>query len=178
MAMDAQPDETVTPITAAESADGPGAEGITAPVGGRIVVGVDDSEQAAVALRWALAEGVLRGAVVEVLHAWSPPVSALPFGATLVVPVDEAEIDAAARTHLDQLVASAVADLDEGPPEVQITVLPGAPAVTLVEVSEGADLLVVGSHGRTGLSRLVVGSVAMAVVQHAHCPVVVIRTPN
>jgi nucleotide-binding universal stress UspA family protein len=61
---------------------------------------------------------------------------------------------------------------------VQVTVLPGAPAVTLVEVSEGADLLVVGSHGRTGLSRLVVGSVAMAVVQHAHCPVVVIRTPD
>lgn len=169
--MDAEPDDTVTPITAARGADG--------PVGGRIVVGLDDSEQAAVALRWALAEGALRGAQVEVVHAWSPPLSALPFGATLVVPVDEGEIDAAARTHLDQLIGEAIAEMGEGPvPDVQVTVLPGAPAITLVEVSEGADLLVVGSHGRTGLSRLVVGSVAMACVQHAHCPVVVIRTPS
>jgi nucleotide-binding universal stress UspA family protein len=164
MSLDPQPDDTATPAPA--------------PGGGRIVVGVDDSDQAAVALRWALAEGTLRGALVEVVHAWSPPVSALPFGATLVVPVDEAEVDSAARNHLDQLIADAVADVGGDPPEVQVTVLPGSPAVTLVEVSEGADLLVVGSHGRTGLSRLVVGSVAMAVVQHAHCPVVVIRTPD
>jgi universal stress protein A len=45
-------------------------------------------------------------------------------------------------------------------------------------VAESADLLVVGSHGRTGLSRLVIGSVAMACVQHAPCPVVVVRTPS
>jgi nucleotide-binding universal stress UspA family protein len=148
--------------------------------GGRIVVGVDDSEQAAAALRWALAEGILRRATVEVVHAWSPPVSALPFGATLVVPADEGAIDAAARTEVDELVATAltqIGETKESLPDVQVTVLPGAPALTLVEVAEDADLLVVGSHGRTGLSRLFVGSVAMACVQHAHCPVVVIRTP-
>jgi nucleotide-binding universal stress UspA family protein len=38
-------------------------------------------------------------------------------------------------------------------------------------------MVVVGSHGRTGLSRLVLGSVAMAVVNHAPCPVVVVRVP-
>ncbi|HEY8543413.1 MAG TPA: universal stress protein, partial [Acidimicrobiales bacterium] len=53
--------------------------------GGRIVVGVDDSQDAAVALRWALHEAVLRKASVEVVHAWQPPMSALPFGGTLVV---------------------------------------------------------------------------------------------
>ncbi len=151
------------------------------PSAGRIVVGVDDSEQAAAALRWALAEGALRQATVEVVHAWSPPVSALPFGATLVIPVDEAAIDSAARASVEELVATAVADLDglDGPaPEVQVTILPGGPSVTLVEVAEGADLLVVGSHGRSGLSRLMLGSVAMAVVNHAPCPVVVIRTPS
>jgi nucleotide-binding universal stress UspA family protein len=61
---------------------------------------------------------------------------------------------------------------------VQRTILPGGPAVTLVEVSEGADMLVVGSHGRSGLSRLMLGSVAMACVNHASCPVVVIRAPH
>jgi nucleotide-binding universal stress UspA family protein len=143
----------------------------------RIVVGVDDSEQAAAALRWALAEGVLRQATVEVVHAWSPPVSALPFGATLHLRAHDEEIDAIARASVDELVDGALAEMDSQPPEVLRTILPGAPALTLVDVAESADLLVVGSHGRTGLSRLVIGSVAMACVQHAPCPVVVVRAP-
>jgi nucleotide-binding universal stress UspA family protein len=150
-----------------------------APAGddGRIVVGVDDSDQAAVALRWALAEGVLRRTTVEVVHAWQLPMSALPFGATLVIPVDEAAIDEAARDEVDTLVDSALAELDEQPPEVLRTVLPGSAATTLVDVADGAALLVVGSHGRSGLSRLVLGSVAMACVNHATCSVVVVKTP-
>jgi nucleotide-binding universal stress UspA family protein len=153
-------------------------EGDAQPVRGRIVVGVDDSEQAAAALRWALEEGVLRQATVEVVHSWSPPMSAMPFGATLRLRAHEGEIDAVARESVDTIVDGALAEMDDQPPEVLRTILPGAPALTLVEVAEEADLLVVGSHGRTGLSRLVVGSVAMACVQHAPCPVVVIRTPS
>jgi len=152
--------------------------GTTPTTGGRIVVGVDDSEQAAAALRWALAEAQLRNASVEVVHTWSPPMSALPFGATLVVPADEEAIDSAAREHVGNLVEASVAELGGPRPEIQVTILPGTPAQTLVEVAEGADLLVVGSHGRTGLSRVVLGSVAMAAAQHATCPVVVLRTPN
>jgi len=164
-------DPEVTEPTLAPDRDG----GTTS---GRIVVGIDDSEQAAAALRWALAEGVIRQASVEVVHSWSPPLSALPFGATLVIPVDEAAIDSAARASVDDLVDTALAEMDEQPPEVQRTVLPGGPSVTLVEVSEDADMLVVGSHGRSGLSRLMLGSVAMACVNHASCPVVVVRSPS
>jgi nucleotide-binding universal stress UspA family protein len=104
--------------------------------------------------------------------------SALPFGATLLIPVDEGEIDSAARASVDEVVDAALAEMDERPPEVLRTILPGGAAMTLIEVAETADLLVVGSHGRTGLSRLVLGSVAMACVQHAPCPVVVVRTPS
>ena len=164
------------PTTAATTPTVPEAD--SEPVRERIVVGVDDSEQAAVALRWALTEGVLRQATVEVVHSWSPPMSAMPFGATLRLRAHEGEIDAVARESVDEIVDGALAEMDDQPPEVLRTILPGAPALTLVEVAEGADLLVVGSHGRTGLSRLVVGSVAMACVQHAPCPVVVIRTPS
>jgi nucleotide-binding universal stress UspA family protein len=145
---------------------------------GRVVVGVDDSELAAAALRWALAEGAMRGATVEVVHAWQPPVSALPFGATLVIPVDDAAMDEAARTAVDEMVDGALAGVDDAPREVLRTVLPGGPAATLVDVAEGADMLVIGSHGRSGLSRLVLGSVAMACVNHATCPVVIIRVPQ
>jgi nucleotide-binding universal stress UspA family protein len=161
------------PDATPDSGTAPGAD--SEPVAGRIVVGVDDSEQAAAALRWALAEGALRGATVEVVHSWSPPLSALPFGATLVIPVDEAAIDSAARASVDELVDAALAEMDHRPPEVLRTILPGGPASTLVEVSEDADMLVVGSHGRSGLSRLMLGSVAMACVNHAACPVVIIR---
>ena len=164
------------PTTATAAPAGPEAD--AEPLVGRIVVGVDDSEQAAAALRWALAEGALRQATVEVVHAWSPPMSALPFGATLHMRAHEGEIDAIARTSVDEIVDAALAEMDDRPPEVLRTILPGSPAPTLVEVAESADLLVVGSHGRTGLSRFVIGSVAMACVQHAPCPVVVVRTPS
>jgi nucleotide-binding universal stress UspA family protein len=94
-----------------------------------------------------------------------------------VIPVDEAAVDSAARTSVDEIVDAALAEMDDQPPEVLRTILPGSPSITLVEVAEGADMVVVGSHGRTGLSRLVLGSVAMAVVNHAPCPVVVVRIP-
>jgi nucleotide-binding universal stress UspA family protein len=161
-----------------EPDDVPAAEEGGSETDGRIVVGVDDSVQAAAALRWALAEGALRQTTVEVVHSWSPPMSALPFGATLSFKVDEGAIDAAARESVDQLVDEALAEMDEQPPEVLRTILPGGAATTLVEVAEGADLVVVGSHGRTGLRRMAMGSVAMAVVAHASCPVVVVRVPD
>lgn len=146
--------------------------------GGRIVVGVDESPHARVALRWALREAVLRRARLEVVHAWQPPLAALPFGVTFAMPVDEGEIDAAARTEVDKLVDAALAELESGAPEVLRSVVPGSAVSSLIEAAQTADLLVVGSHGRTGLRRLVVGSVANACVQHSPCPVVVIRLPD
>jgi nucleotide-binding universal stress UspA family protein len=144
--------------------------------GGRVVVGIDESDHALRALRWALREALVRKAAVEVVHAWMPPVTALPFGATLPVALDEGEIDAAARAYLDEVVDRALAELSHAP-DVTRTVLPGPAAPTLVDVAADASLLVVGSHGRTGWRKLMLGSVADAVVQHATCPVVVVRLP-
>ena len=146
--------------------------------GGRIVVGVDDSETAAAALRWALREGALRGDPVEVVHAWQLPLAALPFGATINLNVDEAELDQQARAHLDRMVDEALAEIGEPAPDVVRTAVPGGAVATLLDVSADADLLVVGSHGRGGLRQLVLGSVAHACVQHAACPVCVVRMPQ
>lgn len=148
----------------------------------RVVVGVDDSAHSAAALRWALREAVVRNATLEVVHAWQPPMAALPFGATVIASNDDGEIDATAREQLNQHVDEALAQLAEGHPEVTLpevtrTVLPGPAAMTLIDSSAAADLLVVGSHGRTGLRQLVLGSVANACVQHAACPVTVVRLP-
>jgi nucleotide-binding universal stress UspA family protein len=54
----------------------------------------------------------------------------------------------------------------------------GAPAHKIVEISHGFDLIVMGSLGRTGMSHLLLGSVAERVVRHAQCPVLVVRTPS
>ena len=56
----------------------------------------------------------------------------------------------------------------------------GKPAVKIVEGAKSwpADLIVIGSHGRGGLQRLLLGSVAESVVRHAHCPVLVVRAPS
>jgi nucleotide-binding universal stress UspA family protein len=145
---------------------------------GRIVVGVDDSVHAQAALRWALREGLVRQVAVEAVHVWQPPLATLPFGATLPLSIDEGQIDAAARDELDKVVDAAVAELGDQVPEVQRTALPGSAALTLVDIASDADLLVVGSHGRSGLARLVMGSVALQCVQHAVCPVVVVRIPD
>jgi universal stress protein A len=54
-------------------------------------------------------------------------------------------------------------------------VLQGSTVDTIVDVSRSFDYLVVGTHGRTGLARAVVGSVAQKVFERAHCPVVMVR---
>jgi nucleotide-binding universal stress UspA family protein len=144
--------------------------------GGRVVVGVDESPHAQAALRWALREALLRGDALEVVHVWQPPVSSLPFGLTLSLSVDEGELDAAGRAELDKLVDAALAELGDDRPEVLRTVVPGPPAPTLIDIAADADLLVVGAQGRTGLRQVALGSVAHACVQHAACPVVVVRT--
>ncbi len=53
-----------------------------------------------------------------------------------------------------------------------------AGAITRLAESEGVDMIVLGTHGRTGISRLVMGSVAEAVVRHSPCPVLTFRQPD
>jgi nucleotide-binding universal stress UspA family protein len=60
---------------------------------------------------------------------------------------------------------------------VETAIREGDPRTAIVDAADEwqADLIVVGSHGRTGIKRLVMGSVAQAVVAHAHCSVEVVR---
>ncbi|HLF70653.1 MAG TPA: universal stress protein, partial [Dehalococcoidia bacterium] len=56
----------------------------------------------------------------------------------------------------------------------------GKPAPEIIAAAKEwrADLIVIASHGRSGLGRLVLGSVAQAVVHEAHCPVLIVRSPD
>jgi nucleotide-binding universal stress UspA family protein len=54
----------------------------------------------------------------------------------------------------------------------------GTPAHKIVEIAKDYDLIVMGSLGRTGMSHLLLGSVAERVVRHAECPVLIVRRPS
>lgn len=142
---------------------------------GRIVVGIDGSPESAAALRWALLEAGLRDATVVAVHAWIfvPPGA---IGEPGVVPI-------AATNLMDDLnlqreaseAALGEALGDTGETEVERVVTEGRPGDVLVDAARDADLVVVGSRGRGGFKGALLGSVSQHVVQHAPCPVVIVR---
>lgn len=138
-----------------------------------IAVGVDGSEGAAAALRWAAAEARLRGSQLRVVHAWHVPTIAYA-GSNFVPPVSfEDDLGQAAQTGLAKWLDAAGPEL-EGI-EVERRVIEGHPAAVLIEAAADADLIVVGSRGLGGFSEMLLGSVSHQVAQRAHCPVVIFR---
>ena len=142
----------------------------------RIVVGVDGSESARAALAWAIGQAELTGATVEAVIAWHYPVIAggAPFAPIGVLMDVDYEGGAAAVLNT---AVSRTAD-PAGPVKVSSTVREGNPAKILLEAADGADLLVVGSRGHGGFAEALLGSVSQHCVQHAPCPVVIIRGPS
>jgi nucleotide-binding universal stress UspA family protein len=149
---------------------------------GSIVVGVDGSDASHDALRWAAEEARLRSAPLVAVHAWSF-VPAQPIGdpGMLAVPAGDiagqlgAESDAA-RIGLDQAVEDALGA--DSVVELERRLVEGDAGEALVAASKDAQLVVVGSHGRSGFKAALLGSVSRHVVDHAACPVVVVKSPR
>lgn len=139
--------------------------------GARIVVGVDGSGPAEAALRWAAEQAGLTGARIDAVIAWEYPLFSV--GEVLLPPHDPESMAARSLT--------AAVDGALGPDracDVRQRVVAGHPARVLIELARGARLLVVGSRGRGGFAAALLGSVAQYCVQHAPCPVVVVRGPE
>jgi nucleotide-binding universal stress UspA family protein len=133
----------------------------------RIVVGVDGSPASDAALQWACDEAALRGAEVVALHVVSIPYE-LPR-----VPIDEPQTDL--EREGKRVLDEALARARPGDVTVVPELLEGSPGELLVEASEEASLVVVGTRAHGRLASFVVGSVSSTVVHHATCPVVVVR---
>lgn len=134
----------------------------------RIVVGIDGSEQSKQALRWALGHARLTGASVDAVCAWRYP-------ATYGLAVLPGELDMESESA--KSLAEAVADAGGGTPGVEIRQLvgEGPAAEVLLNAAKDADLLVVGSWGLGEFRSAFLGSVSLACVMHAKCPVLVFR---
>jgi nucleotide-binding universal stress UspA family protein len=136
----------------------------------QVVVGVDGSAESVAALKWAAAYKAATGAAIHAVLAWHYP-SAVGPGAPGRAP---ASITEEVRTEMTQHLTTAIEQAGAGiETDQQITY--GHPVEVLVNASSNADLLVVGSRGHGAFHGMLVGSVSIGCVTHAHCPVVVVR---
>jgi nucleotide-binding universal stress UspA family protein len=149
-----------TGITSALSSDRP-----------RVVVGVDGSECSLEALRQAISIGRSRNAVVDTVTVWHfPYISYSQLPALLSDP--EGDAGTCLRNALDQVLGS------DRPDWLRAWAIEGTPSRTLMRESAGAEMLVLGSRGRGGISGMRPGSVSSACAAHATCPVLVIHNPR
>ncbi|MGK2869164.1 MAG: universal stress protein [Mycobacterium sp.] len=133
-----------------------------------VVLGVDGSPSSETATGLAFEEAALRGVDLVALHAWSD-IGVMPlFAPDWRVYEEEAQ----------EVLAERLAGWHEQFPDVQVQrrLVKDRPAHWLIEESQHAQLVVVGSRGRGGFAGLVLGSVASTVAQLAQAPVVVVRS--
>jgi nucleotide-binding universal stress UspA family protein len=139
----------------------------------RVVVGVDGSAESYPALKWAIFAAAIRRAHLDVVHAYDYVQSIVPM--ELGPGIDRETLEKGSRTLLEQMVEPALEATDERPAAVALHPKASGPARALLDAAVGADLLVVGSRGRSGMRGLLLGSVSLQCVHHATCPVVVVR---
>ena len=144
----------------------------------KIVLGFDDSPHAQMALHWICRQHWPERTQVIVVSAVRAPLAMYSDSYVPAVPYPT-DVGEDLTRHHQELASRAQRELRDAGLAAQTRVLQGDPREWLVDVarSDGADLVVLGSHGRTGLAKLLLGSVAAHVVSHAPCSVMVIKKP-
>lgn len=139
-----------------------------------VVVGTDGSAHAELAVRWAAQHARMRGAPLLIATAVSAPVA---YGMGGHLPQD---FFVALENDGKRIVDEATQIARETAPSLSIetTVLLEATGPALLELSEKAQTIVVGTRGLSGLASAFMGSISSLVARHAACPVVVVRTPS
>jgi len=136
-----------------------------------IIVGVDGSSHSRKALGRAITEAVAHHAPLTVLvvHQAVVDVYGLPSQYSDDAAMTEKAREAA-QTEVEQMLAAAATR----PESVTVKAVHGLPVDELVNASSDADMLVLGRHGGGDFARLVRGSTATQVANHAHCAVLII----
>jgi nucleotide-binding universal stress UspA family protein len=140
----------------------------------KILMAIDDSKFSEQSLRVICAQISSKGTEVRVLHVLQPiTVAAPPQMSARYTP----ELEAQAK-EAQELIKRAADSLSEAGFKVSTAVEKGDVRLKIIDAAKdwGADLVVVGSHGRSGIPRLLLGSVAEFVARHAPCSVEIVRT--
>ena len=140
----------------------------------RWVVGVDGSNDSRTALAWAVAQATGRDTQILALCVWMAPILPSDAIGQPALLMDWNRFEAELRRHLDEIIASVrFAGMTAGP-EITPRVQQGRAARTLIDNSEDAELLVVGTKGQGGLSGVLLGSISRQCATHATVPVAVV----
>ena len=137
-----------------------------------LIVGIDGSHNSQHALDVAIAEAALRHAPLTVIAVHQ--VMAGYSGHGVAFPGDDALADKAreaAQAEVDGVLANVG---DSRPSSVTVRGVSGLPAEAILDAAKDADLIVLGSRGAGGFSRLLMGSVSSQVTHHAHVPVLIV----
>jgi nucleotide-binding universal stress UspA family protein len=138
---------------------------------------VDLSEGSKALIDYAIQLARPFNAAIELIHAWEPPQYVAP-DLLVAAPgwnsqsLEKVAVDAATK-ELDELAAK----VKDAPVPIKHRVVVGEAASTVLHVAEEGkhDLIIMGTHGRRGLPRLLLGSVAQMIVARAHCPVLTLH---
>jgi nucleotide-binding universal stress UspA family protein len=138
-----------------------------------ILVATDFSEHADYALEYAANLGAQLGATVHLVHAITLPIAGGPELAVAFGPSMIESLTKYAQAALDTRTERYRDRVELAPSRIEI----GDPRDVIDRAAEqvGADLIVIGTHGRRGVKRLLLGSVAEAIVRTAPCPVLTLR---
>lgn len=147
----------------------------------KILVAVDFSKPSEAALEYALGLGRPFDSTVEVLHVWEPP----PYMGPDVLVLGGSDMRLSITDYTRRIAGQDMERLLDGLLRrgilgVKGRIERGHPADVICDFARthGFDLVVLGTHGRTGISRLMAGSVAEKVLRSCPCPVLVVRAPG
>ena len=139
----------------------------------RILHPTDFSKASTGAFRRAVAMAKAERGELIIAHVLTPPMPMMGDG--YISPKVYEEIDASARAHARKQLASLLARARRTGARARTLLLDGVPYEQITRASRRADVVVMGTHGRTGLAHFFLGSVAERVVTTARCPVLTVR---
>jgi nucleotide-binding universal stress UspA family protein len=144
----------------------------------RICCPIDFSDASHAAMEVAADLARRFGAELVLLHAYPIPGYTFPDGSVVASPKMMQDLAEQAQRHLEEWRVEA--ERLVGAPRVAAEKGVGEPATEIVSFAKerAVDLLVLGTHGRTGLEHALMGSIAERVVRRAHCPVLTVRPPR
>ncbi len=141
-----------------------------------IVLPIDFSELSQAALPWARRMAAVMDAEIHCVYTVEPPhiYSALDMVPAIPLPTTE-ELGSNAASQLDDFVSQHLGGLDQKP---KTSVLTGNPADQIVAYAHetGAEMIIMTTHGYSGLEHVVLGSTTESVLRHAQCPVLSVRS--
>jgi nucleotide-binding universal stress UspA family protein len=137
---------------------------------GAVVVGIDGSERASSALRWAAREAQVRNAFLHIVHAWQLP----PAPPWFMAPLASAQAIHVLEDAARGVVEAALGDPAVDGLRVEAHVVSSSAVQALLNFADEASLIVVGSRGAGRFERAVLGSTSRQLAHHAGCPIVVV----